>query len=92
MSIRGRHSETTCVYVKMSLKLPNYSHESARALVKSEQISVNQLVATALAEKISALATEDYLAALAVHGSREAFDRIMSKVKKRQPLPGDEKI
>lgn len=74
----------------MSLRLPDYLHKSARQLAKSEHISVNQLVATALAEKISALATEDYLDALAAQGSREAFDRVMSKVKNRPPLPGDE--
>jgi hypothetical protein len=74
----------------MSLRLPDYLHKSARKLAKSEHISVNQLVATALAEKISALATEDYLDALAAQGSREAFDQVMSKVKDRPPLPGDE--
>ncbi|WP_407639374.1 toxin-antitoxin system HicB family antitoxin [Geotalea uraniireducens] len=75
----------------MSLRLPDYLHKSARQLAKSEHISVNQLVATALAEKISALATEEYLDALAAQGSREAFDRIMSKVKDRPPLHGDER-
>jgi hypothetical protein len=74
----------------MSLRLPDYLHKSARQLAKNEHISVNQLVATALAEKISALATEDYLDALAAQGNREAFDRVMSKVKDRPPLPGDE--
>lgn len=75
----------------MSLRLPDYLHKSARQLAKSEHISVNQLVATALAEKISALATEEYLDALAAQGSREPFDRIMSKVKDRPPLHGDER-
>jgi hypothetical protein len=74
----------------MSLRLPDYLHKSARQLAKSEHISVNQLVSTALAEKISALATEDYLDALAAQGSREAFNRVMSKAKDRPPLPGDE--
>jgi hypothetical protein len=75
----------------MSLRLPDYLHKSAKELAKSEHISVNQLVATALAEKISALATEEYLDALAAQGSRAAFDRVMSKVKVRPPLPGDER-
>ena len=75
----------------MSLRLPDYLHKSARQLAKREHISVNQLVATALAEKISALATEEYLDALAAQGSRETFDRTMSKVKNRPPLPGDER-
>lgn len=74
----------------MSLRLPDYLHKSATEVAKKEHISVNQLIATALAEKISALATEDYLDALAAKGSPEAFDRIMAKVKDRPPLPGDE--
>lgn len=74
----------------MSLRLPDYLHKSARQLAKSEHISVNQLVATALAEKISALSTEDYLETLATQGNREVFDHVMAKVKSRPPLPGDE--
>jgi len=74
----------------MSLRLPDYLHKSATEIAKREHISVNQLIATALAEKLSALATEDYLDALAAKGSREAFDRVMAKVKGRPPLPGDE--
>lgn len=75
----------------MSLRLPDYLHNSAKLLAKNEHISVNQLVATALAEKISALATKEYLDALAAQGSRKEFDRIMSKVKDRPPLVGDER-
>lgn len=74
----------------MSLRLPDYLHKTAKQLAKREHISVNQLIATALAEKISALATEEHLAALAAQGSREGFDQVMAKVKDRPPLPGDE--
>lgn len=74
----------------MSLRLPDYLHKTAKELAKREHISVNQLIATALAEKISALATEEYLEALAAEGSSEAFDRVMAKAKDRPPLPGDE--
>lgn len=74
----------------MSLRLPDYLHKSATQLAKREHISVNQLITIALAEKLSALATEDYLDALAAKGSREAFDRVMAKAKDRPPLPGDE--
>ena len=74
----------------MSLRLPDHLHKTARQLAKREYISVNQLVATALAEKLSALATEEYLDALAVHGTREAFDRVMAKVKDRPPIDGNE--
>jgi len=74
----------------MSLRLPNYLHESARDIAEKQHISVNQLISIALAEKISALATEEYLDRLAAGSSRELFDVAMSKVKDRPPLQGDE--
>ena len=45
----------------ISLRLPDSLHKTAKELAKQDHVSVNQLVATALAEKISALMTEDYL-------------------------------
>ena len=74
----------------MSLRLPDYLHDSIREIAENEHISVNQLVTTAIAEKVSALATEKYLNAMAAKGSEEGFDTVMAKVKKRPPLPGDE--
>ena len=43
----------------MSLRLPDYLHNSIRDIADNEHISVNQLVTTAIAEKVSALATEN---------------------------------
>jgi len=53
-------------------------------------LSVNQLITTAVAEKVSALATEKYLNDMAAKGSAEVFDTVVSRVKNRQPLPNDE--
>ena len=74
----------------MSLRLPDYLHKNIREIADNEHISVNQLVTTAIAEKVSALATEKYLNAMAAKGSVQVFDSVMAKVKKRPPLPGDE--
>ncbi len=57
----------------LSLRLPESLHERARALAQQEGVSINQLIATALAEKISALDTVGYLRDRAARGSREAF-------------------
>jgi hypothetical protein len=43
------------------------------ALAKSEGISINQLIATAAAEKLAALTTEEYLKARAKRSSRAKF-------------------
>ena len=74
----------------MSLRLPESLHERAREIAKQEGVSINQLVATALAEKLSALDTVQYLEARAAGGSRKRFLEALAKVPDAAPLPGDE--
>lgn len=57
----------------MSLRLPKSLHERAREVAKREGVSMNQLIATALAEKLAAIDTLEYLEARAAKGSRRAF-------------------
>lgn len=64
----------------LSLRLPDSLHRTAKELAKKEHISVNQLISTAVAEKISALMTEDYLNTRAAKGNRADFESIMSRV------------
>ena len=44
----------------LSVRLPDSLHKMAKELAVLENISVNQLISSALAEKISALMTEEY--------------------------------
>ena len=74
----------------MSLRLPESLHEKVRELADREGISINQLVTTALAEKISALLTQEYLEARAARGSREEFLKILKRVPNADPDLGDE--
>ena len=74
----------------MSIRLPESLHERARQLAKEEGISINQLITTALAEKISALDTVAYLEARAARSSRERYDAALASVPDIPPLPGDE--
>lgn len=74
----------------LSLRLPESLHERARALAEREGTSINQLIATALAEKISALDTVSYLEGRAARGSRDAFLEVLSRVPSGPPSPGDE--
>lgn len=74
----------------MSVRLPESLHEKAREMAKREGVSINQLVTTALAEKLSALLTEEYLEERGQRGSREKFEKALSKVRDREPDPGDE--
>jgi len=74
----------------LSLRLPNSLHKRARELAEREGISINQLVSTALAEKMAALMTEEYLETRARRGSRARFLRALAKVPDVPPVPGDE--
>ncbi len=73
----------------LSLRLPNSLHRRARELAEREGISINQLIATALAEKMSALMTEEYLEQRARRGSREKFLAALAKVPDVEPEPYD---
>ena len=64
----------------INLYLPDSLHRQARELAEQEPISINQLITVALAEKISALMTEDYLGELAKRDSRAKFEKAMAKV------------
>jgi predicted transcriptional regulator len=74
----------------ISLRLPESLHNKVRELAESEDISINQFIATALAEKISALLTVDYLEQRAARGDRAKFEAAMGKVRPDNPDgPGD---
>jgi predicted transcriptional regulator len=73
----------------ISLRLPDSLHERARELAKKESVSINQLITLAIAEKISALTTEEYLGQRAKRGSRTKFLKALSKIPDREPQKGD---
>lgn len=65
----------------ISLRLPASLHRQVRELAKKEGISINQFISTALAEKISALMTTEYLEERAKRGDRRKYDKVLAKVK-----------
>jgi len=73
----------------ISLRLPDSLHESVRELAKQDNISINQFVATALAEKMSALVTEKYLSERASRGTKKKFKSALSKIKNITPNKND---
>lgn len=74
----------------MSVRLPESLHKKARELAQREGVSINQLVATALAEKLAALLTVEYLEERARRGRRESFEHVLGKVRNDEPVPDDE--
>jgi predicted transcriptional regulator len=73
----------------ISLRLPESLHKKVRELAKAEDVSINQLISTALAEKMSALMTVEYLEERAARGDRGKFDRAMGKVRDTEPDDSD---
>ena len=74
----------------LSLRLPNSIHKHIKEIARQEGVSINQFISSAVAEKISAIMTEDYLAERAKRAKRSDLTRILDSVPSRKPLPGDE--
>ena len=74
----------------LSLRLPESLHRKLRDLADRDEISINQFIATAVAEKAAALLTVDYLEDRARRGNAKLFDRVLAQVPDVPPDPGDE--
>ena len=69
----------------LSLRLPESLHRKLAELAESEGISINQLINSAVAEKMAALLTEEYLSERGKRGSRRKFVAALSKVPNVEP-------
>lgn len=69
----------------ISVRLPDSIHKMAREIASEDHISLNQFIASAVAEKISALTTETYLAERAARGSVTSFRAALAKVPSVDP-------
>lgn len=74
----------------MSIRLPESLHRNARASATQEGVSVNQLIATALVEKLAAPDAQDYLASRAQRTSKAGFERALAQATDEATAPGDE--
>ena len=70
---------------KLSIRLPKSVHEQVRALARDEGISMNQFIALAVAEKIAALQTVNYLEERAKRGSRKKLLTVLAKAPDVEP-------
>jgi hypothetical protein len=70
----------------LSLRLPESLHRAIKELARREGISINQFVATAVAEKLAALMTEEYLEQRAKRGSRVKYEAALAQVPDVEPL------
>ncbi|MCX8086625.1 MAG: type II toxin-antitoxin system HicB family antitoxin [Rhodocyclaceae bacterium] len=64
----------------LTVRLPNSLHAKVRELAARDDISVNQFIASAVAEKLASMLTLDYLRQEAAKGRREDFERYLSAI------------
>ena len=72
------------------LRLPRSLKEAVERLSREERTSMNQFVATAVAEKVAALQTARYFTDRKARADFAAFDKIMRRRGGEVPREGDE--
>jgi hypothetical protein len=74
-----------------ALRLQPSLMEEARKIGKTEGVAVNQLINVAVAEKVSALRTEEYFAERAARGDIGLALRVLQRAGRgKPPVPGDD--
>jgi hypothetical protein len=72
------------------LRLPRSLKEAVKRLSREDRTSINQFVATAVAEKVSALETARYFTDRKARADFRVFDKIMRRRGGTAPRKGDE--
>jgi hypothetical protein len=73
------------------LKLPLSVKEAAARLAKADGVSLNQWIASAVAQKVGAMETAaDFLRRRADEASADDFAKMLKRVADRSPQLGDE--
>ncbi len=72
------------------LRLPRSLEETVQRLSREDGTSINEFVATAVAEKVSALRTAEYFEGRKARADFKAFDKIMRRRRGKPPREGDE--
>lgn len=72
------------------LRLPRSLKRAVERQSREDNTSINQFVATAVAEKLSALQTAKFFADRRARADFKAFDKLMKRRGGRPPRAGDE--
>ena len=73
----------------LKVNIPESLHRRAESLAQDDGVPLDQFIATALAEKVAVLDADSYIRERAGRGSREKFDRVLSKVPDVEPEKND---
>ena len=75
----------------VTIQMPESLAQQLRECAAKEGVTVDQLLSSAAAEKLSALLTVDHLRQRAQHAKREDFIAFLADSPDVPPMPGDEK-
>ena len=73
----------------LSVRLPNSLHRQLRELAKREGVSMNQLISSAVGEKLASLLTVEYLRERGAQGRRSTYEGVLRRVRNVPPQEGD---
>jgi hypothetical protein len=73
-----------------ALRLPDSLLKQARKTAKRDNVSMNQLFITAIAEKLAVLEAESLITQRAARANLDEFKRILDRVPNSPPIAGDE--
>ena len=73
----------------VSLNVPESLYKQVCKLAQQDGISLDQFIVTAVAEKVAALTTVEYLQERAKRGGLEKFEAVLAKVPDVEPEPHD---
>jgi len=71
-------------------QVPDFLARIAAEVAEREKVPLDQIIALALASQLAVWKARDDIETRAQRGNLADFDRIMAKVPKGPPLPGDE--
>jgi hypothetical protein len=69
----------------ISIRLPDSLHRKVREVAQRDNVSINQMITIAVAEKLSALETEDYLGKRSQRASKAKFQKALRKITTKRP-------
>ena len=76
----------------LTVRLPNSVHQKIKELAVRDDISVNQFIASAAAEKMASVLTLDFLKSEAAKGNRADFEHYLSREPHVPAVSGDERV
>ncbi len=71
----------------INVRLPESLHKKLRQLTTQDDVSMNQFIVSAIAEKVAVYHADEYLSERAERGKGKSLKQVLEKVRKR---PADE--